>query len=255
MSRKISKLDSNWEKIFEKYNIIQKIHRDGYFKITADQIKEYREPRLMTKFDHKTNLPKLFKEYELSILPITRGSYIIGKFNAYKDIEYGKDIIQKKFSLPPMINSIDTSNIYSESAALNCAFVSGVISDILGEYVLPTVSGRMSTSEFGFNVDTYGNGKFSIEVKNSQCEIDGGYEGKTKLAIIEAKNTMSNDFLIRQLYYPYRLWKNKLMDKEIIPIFMTYSDDLYSFFIYKFNNEYDYNSIELIEQRNYRISK
>ena len=71
--------DKAWEKIFEKYNVLNYVNRIGHFKISANQIKEFREPRLMAKFDHKMNLPEIFLKNNLSILPITRGDYIISK--------------------------------------------------------------------------------------------------------------------------------------------------------------------------------
>ena len=51
-----------WVKLFDKHKIVEKINKDGRFTITADQIKESREPRLMTKFDHKYQLPPVFTE-------------------------------------------------------------------------------------------------------------------------------------------------------------------------------------------------
>lgn len=45
--------DNAWESLFEKYHIVEEISRNGAFGISASQIKEFREPRLMTKFDHK----------------------------------------------------------------------------------------------------------------------------------------------------------------------------------------------------------
>ena len=47
-----TKNDVEWEKIFERYDILSHIYNEGAFLISADQIKEYREPRLMVKFDH-----------------------------------------------------------------------------------------------------------------------------------------------------------------------------------------------------------
>jgi hypothetical protein len=41
----------------------------------------------MTKFDHSINLPKIFSDNGLAILPITGGSYIISKIESYKDFE------------------------------------------------------------------------------------------------------------------------------------------------------------------------
>ena len=61
-----TKLDGAWQKLFDKHNIHEAIERDGYYIITADQIREFREPRLMTKFDHNEDLPIIFKEAKLS---------------------------------------------------------------------------------------------------------------------------------------------------------------------------------------------
>lgn len=68
-----SKNDFAWEKIFEKHKILDKILKDGHIEITATKINEFREARLMTKFDHKSQLPKLFADNKLSILPTSRG--------------------------------------------------------------------------------------------------------------------------------------------------------------------------------------
>ncbi|MGO0915583.1 type II restriction enzyme, partial [Clostridioides difficile] len=76
-----------WEQIFKKYNVLEEINNTGYFRVTASQIGEFREARLMAKFDHKSQLPDIFKKHSLSILPIARGSYIISQFEAYKSFE------------------------------------------------------------------------------------------------------------------------------------------------------------------------
>jgi len=52
--------------VFKKYNILEKIKEDGYFEITSTQINEFREARLMTKFDNQKTLPSLFKENKTS---------------------------------------------------------------------------------------------------------------------------------------------------------------------------------------------
>lgn len=60
------------------------------------------------------------------------------------------DTVRVQF--PGFIESIDFNNIYSESAALNCAYVCGIINDFVGDETLPTVSGRMSTDCFDFTI-------------------------------------------------------------------------------------------------------
>ena len=59
-------------------------------------------------------------------------------------------------------------------------------------------------------------------------------------------------FLIRQLYYPYRLWKPKTT-KEVVPIFLSISDNIFSFYVYRFAEESHYNSIELLSHKKYQI--
>ena len=246
--------DNVWEQLFNRHYILDNVNNDGFHIITSTQINEFHEARLMTKFDHKVNLPRIFQENKISILPLTRGSYILGNFDTYNELNYDANIENIHCSLPIHIESIDYNNLYSESASLNCAYLSGIIDDVAGEDTLPTVSGRMSSGQFDFNIRNVVRGNtYPIRITNSQVEIDGGYESLNKLVLLEAKNFTSDDFLIRQLYYPYRLWQNKV-NKEVIPVFLTYSNDVFSFFIYRFNNILEYNSLELVEQRNYIIA-
>lgn len=205
----------------------------------------------MAYFDHKVNLPKIFTDNELSILPSARGKYIISNFDAYQALSYKEDVWSKSFNFPSNIKSIDTTNIYSESIALNAAYLSGIIDDFIGEKTTHTLSGRMSTSSFDFNIRNIRTKKsFPVTVENCICEIDGGFESENCLVLIEAKNFIVDDFLIRQLYYPYRLWKSKIK-KRVVPVFMTFSNDTFSFFKYNFSDVNEYNSLVLLEQKDY----
>lgn len=76
-----------WEKIFENYNILEKIEEQGFFKISSKEINEYREARLMTKFDNSESIPEILSKNKLSILPISSNSYMIAKFDTYKKFE------------------------------------------------------------------------------------------------------------------------------------------------------------------------
>jgi hypothetical protein len=249
------KVDKQWENIFNDYPILQEIDKKGIYHITSTEINNYREARLMTKFDHRDNLPYIFSENNLRILPVTRGEYVIGNFEVYQDIDLDYDNLDfQEVGFPNWIESINPKNLYSETAALKGAFVSGIINDITErEEIISTVGGRMSTKSFDFNINNVHNKNIQkLKVENSQCEIDGGYETEDKFILIEAKNSFSKDFLVRQLYYPYRLW-NKKLTKEVVPIFMIYSNDIYSFFVYEFEDPNHYNSLRLIKQKNYVI--
>lgn len=245
--------DKAWDKLFEKYKILSHIERYGAFKISAAQIKEFREPRLMTKFDHTVNLPEIFCKNKLSVLPITRGEYIISHFAAYHKFETIKNDV-KKFSLPSHIQSLGSNHITSETIALNCAVVSGIIADFIGDdEIFATVNGRMGTGLFDFFIDDDATGKLhKLYVKNAQIEIDAAYEGINSLSLFEAKMNIEEDFLIRQLYYPYRVWKDRT-DKNLKTIFIIYSNSIYHLYEYKFERPDKYNSLVLVKQQNYSL--
>lgn len=249
-----SKNDIAWKKLFEKYSILEHIKSDGSFFITSDLINKFRQARLMTKFDHKFQLPSLFVKEDLSILPISRGEYIIAPMNTFCEL-HNNNVDIKDVSIPSYLESLDYVNITSEAMAINCAYASGVIHDFTGDTNLyPTVSGRMSSLSFDFKVESSieRNSYFDININNSQVEIDGGYEGLNSLNLIEAKNVISSDFLIRQLYYPFRLWENKVK-KEVKPLFLVYSNGIFYLREYSFEDVNCYNSIRLVKEKKYRL--
>jgi len=246
-----SKNELAWKKLFEKYKISEKVNAKGFYEIKASAINEFREARLMTKFDYKSQLPEIFANNKFSILPISRGSYIISDFDTFEDFE-NNEVPVTKIDFPNYLESIDFNNITSESTALNCAYVSGIIEDFVqDEKLKPTVSGRMSSLAFDFNINSK-KSLLNINVNNSQIEIDGGYEGIESLNLIEAKNSISKDFLIRQVFYPYKLWENKIT-KKVRPLFLTYSNGIFHFREYVFEDPTHYNSLKLIREKKYAI--
>ena len=85
--------------------------------------------------------------------------------------------------------------------------------------MVPTVSGRMSSGTFAFYINTEW-GRQMLEVSGSQIEIDAAYEGTGCLALFEAKRDLSDDFLVRQIYYPMRAWCERIT-KPVKPVFPT----------------------------------
>ena len=244
--------DAAWENLFDKYHILDEIAQNGKFVISASQIKEFREPRLMTKFDHKINLPGIFASNNLSILPITRGEYIISSFSAYEEFSESSPDVQR-ISIPPHIQSLSPQFLVSETIALNCASACGILNDFLeDDGLIPTVSGRMSSGNFEFGINTSSSVQ-NVSVCNSQIEIDAAYEGIHYLSLFEAKRDLSDDFLIRQLYYPFRVW-NERVTKMVKPIFLIFSNGMFNLYQYQFDDPRNYNSLRLVKQKNYVIA-
>lgn len=243
-----------WKAIIEKYHILEHIEKDGCFPIKASQIKEFREPRLMAKWDSTDALPEVLRKNKINILPDSRSSYVLGDFLLYQEIPpLDEPVTRMEHVELPDYESIDINNISSEANAINVLIISGILNDFLGTGEnVSTFNGRMGTGCFTFEVDTHRGIKQKICVNNAQCEIDGGFENEASVVIMEAKNVVHEDLHIRQLYYPYRLWKDKVK-KPIRLIFSVYSNRIYRLFEYRFKIPEDYSSIELVKSKNYSL--
>lgn len=255
----MSLIDDKWEILFDKYNIENQIKKNGMFYITADQIREVKEPRLMTKFDTRESLPSVFGA-KIAILPVTRGKYVLGEFDLYQDFpDIASDIQQiTSARIPDYYETININNISSEANAINVMSIAGILDDFLGENnMVQTVSGRMGSGSFGFYVSNFKSSEHKdykpyIRVENSQVEIDGGFENENVFSIIEGKNVIHSNFLIRQLYYPMKLWHSKI-NKLIRPVFVVYSNNIFRLLEYEFTDIDYYNSLKLVQERNYSL--
>ncbi len=244
-----------WDALFARYQIKECIEQNGSFQISAEAIKEFREPRLMTKFDFLSQLPSAFRASQLSILPITRGDYIISDIRTFEPLLNSSNVPLIDKVIPPNIESLDFSSITSEAIAINCAYVSDILSDFAEEEnLLPTVNSRMKSDAFSFSINRTHAGKnpLNVDVNNAQIEIDGGFEGDASLILLEAKNKVCVDFMIRQLYYPYRKWQSKI-NKAVRPVFFEYSNGIFHLREYVFEDLNNYNSLTLVKQKKYRL--
>ncbi len=243
-----------WKKLIEKYDIVKEIEENGCFHIKASQIKEFREPRLMAKWDSSDSLPDVLRKSKINILPDSRSSYVLSDFLLYQEIPELEESVEKMTRVElPDYETVDVNNITSEANAINVLILSGILDDFLGtDENVATFNGRMGTGDFEFYVDTARQIKRKVCVYNAQCEIDGGFENDESVVIMEAKNVLHEDFHIRQLYYPYRLWEKKV-SKPIRLVFSIYSNMIYRLFEYRFNDLEDYSSIELIRTKNYSL--
>jgi hypothetical protein len=254
LSVALKKIDSYWNKLFANHKILDHISLNGTFRISAAQINQVHEARLMAKFDQSTQLPAIFRINQLSILPVTRGDYLIGPFTTHEPVNY--QTVKPKQVKNPQLETLKPDNLYSESSALFFAYNSGIIQDVMGsDKVSFTVNGRMGSGVFSFSIQNKlkPNTPSIVEVRNSQVEIDAGFESPDAFLICEAKNQASEELLIRQLYYPYRLWSEKI-SKPVIPVFLAFSNDIFHVFTYAFENKLDYNSIILKNYKAYTFA-
>lgn len=250
--------DEAWELIFQKGSLLKKIKNEGYVYITPNELKELgdkREPRLLAKQDTSNLRPKIFRDNNLSILPIRNDKYIIfidKHTKTYYNLEnlYENTNIEEYSSHYKEWNfaGINPLKLSSESKAIDYAFIVSLIKTFTNEKELfLTIRGRQRSENFNIDIPDIIN---PIQVSGVQIEVDAGYESFKKIYIIEAKNNRINDFNIRQLYYPF---KNllALTNKEIIPIFFIYTNDLFYFIQIKFGSEYG--DIKIVKSKCYTI--
>ncbi|WFQ92622.1 type II restriction enzyme [Mycoplasma feriruminatoris] len=246
-----------WEKLFKDLNILEEIKQHGTFIISAEQIKKYREPRLMAKFDSYDNLPQIFKDNNISILPINNGEYILSNFDLYEQLPETKFLKTNIIKVNNKYTTISITDISSESKVLNTIQTFKILDDFLEDNdFVSTFSGKMRTDPFDFWINTKNStpNKIKVNVKKVQCEIDAGLENDHFIVIIEAKNSEPKDFNIRQLYYPYRYWLSKT-NKPIRLVFCTYKNNEITLYEYKFLTPDYYSSIELVKFKKYSLEQ
>ncbi len=246
----------SWEKIFEDYKITEHDFSSSPFYINAEQIKlscqdfkktTEKEVRILCKQDSRKDRPDIFAEYDLFLLPVKNGNYCIVKGEGFVDIPLINTEPKNYYSQLDFM--LDTSKIGdSEMQHLDFAYASSLIRTFVGDpTLLLTIRGRKYTPPFEFKV-----GSQLIKTESVQTEVDAGYEGRNKIVLIEAKNSKTNNTIIRQLFYPYKQWKVS-SKKDVDLLFFEKRDDMYYIWQYGFLDENDYNSIYLIKSERYKI--
>lgn len=238
-----------WEKIFKAkgFDLSQDLHF-----ITPLEIKSLTgyEPRLMAKMDSTSEVPPVFKENGYFLLSVGSKGYAIVRGNGFHRLEK-VDTAAEQFKSRIKFNLTTAGRNSSEMQYLDYCSNAGLIEHVAGDGTLyPSIRGREGSGRFSFKVE-----RSKIEVDAAQIEVDLGLEGQSKVVLIEAKSKTPEDFVIRQLYYPYRRFTELAADKEIVPIFFTYDNKraAYNYWIYKFEDQNDYNSIKLVSQSSYTI--
>ena len=83
-------------------------------------------------------------------------------------------------------------------------------------------------------------------------EIDMGFECRNSLLLIEGKAHKRDNFLIRQLYYPYRSFKD-FQSKDVRALFFVADAGTFSLWEYKWEDPLDYESIKLSKAGSYLL--
>ena len=248
----------SWQAIFDRYEIADHDFDTAPLPISADQIKRAcqhftktgeKEARILCKQDTRESRPQVFRDRGLFILPVKNGEYIIVKGEGYIDVPNITSPLQDYQSAFPF--ELETSGVGdSEMQHLDRAYALSLIRHFIGDDSLVlTIRGRKYTPQFDFLV----NG-FSIRVQSVQTEVDGGYEGREQVVLVEAKSGNASNTIIRQLYYPFRQWQNHTTKPVSTLFFQRADDDEYRMWHFVFDDPNDYNNIRLLKSARYKIA-
>ena len=247
----------SWKKIFDDYKILKHDFNKSPFPLSAIQIKKScqrfketveKEVRILCKQDSREDRPEIFINNGLFLLPTHNGEFVIIKGEGYVDIKPIKTSIKKYSS--KLDFDLDTSKIgNSEMQHLDFAYASSLIRTFTEDPSLVlTIRGRKYTPHFDFMV-----GEQKIETESVQTEVDAGYEGKNKVVLVEAKNSATDNTIIRQLYYPFRQWQEHTKKKVYTLFFEKSTDGIYSIWQFEFTDPNNYNSIKLVKAERFQI--
>lgn len=246
-----------WKRLFEELHIRRHLEEKGIFPLTARQIHTIakREPRLMTKFDRRGQRPRILAELGVTILPVSNGEYVLAKGDGYYSLPATEKVVPYDSRKLSAVETIPwREGVTSEPQATDALFMASAIRSFAGdESLLLTIRGKLRSHPFEFDFQTR-HRKERIRVSGVQIEIDSGFEGRS-VVLLEAKYGTVQDFIIRQLYYPYRHFLATGVTKKILPVFFVYSNRVYSLYEFSFPDPENYQQIKLQRQVHYTLEE
>lgn len=213
--------------------------------VRADDLKRVtgREPRLLTKFDTPSELPRVFRVAGYTILPVKNGEYVIFPGSVFASLPRPDARTFFRPRLPFPLTTIGRGT--GESEYLDHAYTTGLLAEVTGCATLfQTIRGRERSGAFSFSAGTPPR---TIAVDGVQIEVDAGYEGERDVILVEAKVGARDVFNVRQLYYPFRHF-SRVTDKRVRPFFFTYDLALgtYTFYEVAFTEPASFHSYTVV---------
>jgi hypothetical protein len=208
------------------------------------------EPRLLASMDSSSKLPERLRSEGVFVVPLTRSRYALVRGKGYHELEDPGEPERYAARLPISLTTLAYGR--GENRFLLHAYHIGLLSrftEVPSFY--QTVSGKMGTGSFSYHVD----GSPELEVKSAGMELDAGFEGPRDVLLFEGKATARTDFLVRQLYYPYRTFRKWSPHKRIRSFFFVAEPETttYALWEYEWINPTDYETIRCVRKARFRV--
>ena len=249
-----SQTSQAWARIATTHRIEERLANGESVSLTAQEIKDIggREPRLMTKFDTRSSRPALLAS--ATVLPVTNGTYVLLPGDGYHDL--ADATATTSWSPAKSVTGLRTlpwtAGPCSESQALDMALAAGILGDFLEDPdARLTVRGRRRAPRFEFDFQCAAS-VARIATEGVQIEVDSGLEGDG-IHLVEGKLGSRDNFHVRQLYYPLRMWQHEVPQKAVNAVFMTWSNRRFELRRFSFSPADRYHAIKLVKAIDYVI--
>ncbi|QEA35005.1 type II restriction enzyme [Weissella soli] len=243
----------------------EKLNQKELIEFTAKEVnmisKELRGPdfRNLSKFDKREDLPDIFIEQQINIVPLSTSKYIIGNMEEYAEFKGGQPDSLHQYKVPELLTLQGKVTNWNENSWISAAIAVGGFQNAFDETELVrTLNGWMGGGRWQFNIASvtkdYVN---SIILDNPQIEIDAILESGKAIYVIEAKRVKESNFLVRQLYFPYRklLSDLKIWNKPIYPVFFEIDSaaQYARIRVFEFVDASSYNSINEVKRFEFQL--
>lgn len=181
------------EKYIYRHNVLSEIDKNGFYEIEAKSWKEEtgKEPRLSFNRDSFEKMPEILRDNDLAILSMDRNHYRIGPYKKlFINLTPNGSPLKslKAFNL----KSLPLNEIKNEDQAISLAGASGIFQDFLSlpisEGLVHVNPGRFGANSFDFLLERNDGKEEKIHLGKNQIEVDGLFETKNFILIIEGKN-------------------------------------------------------------------
>jgi hypothetical protein len=223
--------------------------------VTAKEIEDttLRQTRLMVSMDSEKSRPDVFRKNGSFVLALSRSRFAIVRGEGYHELEDPGEPVRFEARLPLDLTSLAYGR--GESRYLLHAYHGGLLSHFSGvPQMFQTVLGKQATGKFLFRVD----GSPELEANRAGMEVDMGFEAPDDLLLFEAKASARDTFLIRQLYYPFRTFR-EVTPKHVRSFFFVAEPDenIYTIWEYEWPDDKsdDYEAIRLKKATRFLISE
>ncbi|MCY3936450.1 MAG: hypothetical protein OXG09_10760 [Chloroflexi bacterium] len=249
--KKLRIVDQGWELIDKCLKIRQHDFQKEPLFITSQQVKYYTrglEPRILAYQIARESRPLLFQELGLFLLPVSNRKYAILRGEGYQDLP---EISGEPEVYYPSLNfPLESAKFeMQEMQFLDFAYATSLLRSYMNDdSLLLTIRGRKHLTRIKFKA-----GGHNITAESAITEVDAGYEGRNQIVLLEAKADKFQNFNVRQLYYPYRLWHD-VTNKNVHLFFFSTSEGVYSFWKIKFEDPCNFHSIKIEKKAKFRIS-